>query len=246
MSQVDSFVETLKTMLKGRGITYRDLAPVLELSESSVKRLFSTKALDLARLELICQHFELSLAEILRRADFSNEQSESTLEYQQELALAQDLRLLNFYVLLHDGRRVASIIKDFQIERAECERHLLKLDKLGLIELHARSRIKMKGPRQLVFKRQGPLGKVLFEQAKENYLKDDFEHPMSFIRFVTQLRLTPTQLAKYKAKLQRLEREIEEEARFVPKDQSDALEIGVLLSFRPWRYEQFTHLKLRR
>jgi len=44
-------VETLKRVLKGRGITYAQVAERLRLSEASVKRMFSRRDFTLQRLE---------------------------------------------------------------------------------------------------------------------------------------------------------------------------------------------------
>ncbi|QKQ27496.1 hypothetical protein [Candidatus Reidiella endopervernicosa] len=43
MSQTNALLATLKRALRMRGITYRQLAETLEMSEASIKRLFSKK-----------------------------------------------------------------------------------------------------------------------------------------------------------------------------------------------------------
>ena len=47
MSQIDQFLGALKRALKAKNILYRDLAKALDLSESSVKRILSSKSLRL-------------------------------------------------------------------------------------------------------------------------------------------------------------------------------------------------------
>lgn len=51
MSQTRLIVETLKRELRKQRITYRDVARRLDLSEASVKRLFSEKSFTLERIE---------------------------------------------------------------------------------------------------------------------------------------------------------------------------------------------------
>ena len=53
MSQTDQILTALKKCLRAKGLTYRDVAAALELSEASVKRLFSEQSFSLKRLEEI-------------------------------------------------------------------------------------------------------------------------------------------------------------------------------------------------
>ncbi|MCY7313627.1 MAG: helix-turn-helix transcriptional regulator, partial [Pseudoxanthomonas sp.] len=48
-------IDALKRTLRAQGITYRDLALRLKLSEASVKRMFSQRAMTLQRLEQVCE-----------------------------------------------------------------------------------------------------------------------------------------------------------------------------------------------
>ncbi len=61
MDEIARLLETLKRSLRARGLTYRDVARELDLSESSVKRLFSTGSLSLTRVTRICRMLELSV-----------------------------------------------------------------------------------------------------------------------------------------------------------------------------------------
>jgi predicted XRE-type DNA-binding protein len=54
MAELQQLLVTLKRQIKARGLTYRDVAAALKLSEPSVKRLFSTGNLSLERLVDIC------------------------------------------------------------------------------------------------------------------------------------------------------------------------------------------------
>ena len=55
MLQASSLVDSLKRELKARGITYADLAVRIDMSEASVKRMFSQKNFTLQRLDEILQ-----------------------------------------------------------------------------------------------------------------------------------------------------------------------------------------------
>ena len=57
-------IEALKRSLRAQGLTYRDLAERLKLSEAAVKRMFSKRAMNLLRLEEICEVLGIGLAEL--------------------------------------------------------------------------------------------------------------------------------------------------------------------------------------
>ena len=54
MANISRIMNTLKIALKNNGKTYKDVGSTLNLSESSVKRLFSTNKITLERIEEIC------------------------------------------------------------------------------------------------------------------------------------------------------------------------------------------------
>ncbi len=242
MSQVAGLLESFKNTLKSRGLTYRDLALALELSESSVKRLLSTKALSLERLEFLCEHFDISLSEVIKRANLEREDSQASMSFEQESALAKEPELLALYSLLYSGLKVSEILRRYELTKARCERLLLSLDKLNLIELHAGNRVRMNSGAGLAFKKDGPLGAMLFKVARERFLNDNFSGEQDFIRFAN-IKLTPVLITKLRHRLSVIEKEIEEESRFVRDETPGAREMGVMLAFRPWHFEQFSALK---
>ncbi len=83
MDQTRQVVEALKRCLKMRGLTYRTLAERINLSEASVKRIFSERSFTLRRLEQVCGALEISLSELLRMAD-AGESRPTTLSLAQE------------------------------------------------------------------------------------------------------------------------------------------------------------------
>ena len=67
MSQAPTLLNTLKRELKAQGITYAQVACHLGLSESSIKRLFSSSNLSLARLEQLCQLVGLEISDLVQK-----------------------------------------------------------------------------------------------------------------------------------------------------------------------------------
>lgn len=235
----------LKRSLKAKNVLYKDLAKALKLSESSVKRILASKSLSLERLEAICNATDISFAEVCRAANFEEGTHAWMMNDEQEKALAENPRLLHYYMLLHDGKTPQKVEKEFEISSAEAKKFLFQLDRLNLIELHPRDRVKIKRRGSLRFRREGAVGRVLFAQTKSHYLNYEFGNiENDFIRF-SLLHLSVAALAKFRTKLERLTLEIQEESRF-EKDTSGPLkDIGILLSFRPWQYSYMDSLKKR-
>lgn len=241
MSQIDQFLSSLKRTLKAKNILYRDLAKALNLSESSVKRILSNKSLSLDRLEEICRVADISFSEVVKSANLEEANQAVTLSDEQEKALAENIRLLHYYMMLHEGKTPQKIEREYQIASAESKKYLFQLDRLNLIELHPRDKVKFKKQGFLNFRRDGPVGKALFEQTKSSYLNYDFR-PEDYIRF-SFIKISAPTLAKYKARLERMMMDMQEEARFEGEHNVDVAEVGVLLSFRPWQYSYMGAIK---
>lgn len=64
MTQLDDLFEILKKQLRAQGFTYKLLAEKLNLSEASVKRMFTQEDINLSRLEAICSCLSMSLSEL--------------------------------------------------------------------------------------------------------------------------------------------------------------------------------------
>jgi hypothetical protein len=119
---------------------------------------------------------------------------------------------------------------------------LLQLDRLNLIELHPRDRVKVKGVGTLRFRRDGAVGKAMLTYTKNHYLNHDFNGESDFIRF-SLVGLTPSALSKFKVKIEKLNAEIQEEARFISENDQESEDMGILVAFRPWQYSHMGALK---
>jgi hypothetical protein len=208
-----------------------------------VKRILSDKSISLERIEEICKACDISFAEICRNANFEEELTSHTLTKDQEKILAENPRLLHYFIMLNDGMTPAKIEKGFEISSNESKKHLLQLDRLNLIELHPRDRVKMKNKTgALRFRRDGAVGKTLFAQTKSNFLNYDFEDESDYIRFSTN-SFNPASILKFKKKLDKLVVEIQEEGRLNIDSDEDIPETGILLAMRPWKYSALDAIK---
>ena len=88
MNEISQLIKTLKRRLKIQGMTYRELAAALNLSEASVKRLFASERFTLERIVEIANLLGFTLAELAAEAAVS-ENRLHTLSEEQEKELVQ-------------------------------------------------------------------------------------------------------------------------------------------------------------
>src|SRR5574343_367976 len=86
-------IDTLKAHLKARGLTYKDLATGLNLSEASIKRMFASGDCSLERLDQICVYLQLEFSDLFTSSPRKRKWI-SQLTQQQECELAGNKRLL--------------------------------------------------------------------------------------------------------------------------------------------------------
>jgi transcriptional regulator with XRE-family HTH domain len=91
--QAIALVDTLKRILKGRGIMYATVAAGLGLSEASVKRMFSRRDFTLQRLEDVCRIAGVDFAELAHEAT-ADEAGMTHLTAEQEREIVSDPTLM--------------------------------------------------------------------------------------------------------------------------------------------------------
>ena len=93
MNRTTALVETLKHYLKAKGMTYRQLAGEMGLSEASIKRMFSKQAFSLARLEEVCRILDIDFYELALMDRKRNREPGDRLTTEQEQILIHDEKL---------------------------------------------------------------------------------------------------------------------------------------------------------
>src|SRR5260221_7622086 len=154
--QTAALIDALKKLLKARGTRYRDLARSLGLSEPSIKRLFSQRTFTLQRLEQVCAALEIDFYELAKLARGAAE-SVDEMSLAQEQALASDSRLLGVFYLVFNQWQPDDILERYVLTRAETLRHVLRLEKLGLVEGLAHDKGRLRVPATLRLRRDGPI-----------------------------------------------------------------------------------------
>src|ERR1700744_2536917 len=93
MSAATSIVQSIRSALRQRRMTYRHLAALIGVSEPTVKRDLSRGDFSLSRLDRMCDVLDLSLSD-LASASTAGTAFLTQLSLEQERALVRDPRLL--------------------------------------------------------------------------------------------------------------------------------------------------------
>ena len=245
MSQTTQLLSTLKKCLKAKGITYRQLAKKIDLSEASIKRLFSEQTFSLSRLEEICNVLDLNFYDLAKiSADALD--GPSVLMVDQEQALSENPKLLVFFYLLLNGREPDSIIRDYEISEKESMQFLFQLDKLKLIELYPENKGRFLTQKNIIWRKNGPMRTTYEKQIKEEFLSTPFDLPEERLRFESG-KLSDGSISVMLKKIDRLFKEYNELTEIdkaLPQEKSR--NTGLLIAFRPWVFSMLEEYKRTR
>lgn len=230
-------VATLKRCLKVRGVTYKDLADLVHLSESSIKRSFASNSLSLQRFEQICEAIGLSIFDIGEMVREENV-SEDThiLSKDQEQALAKDVKLLIGFHLILNGWDFELIKNSFIWSETEVIKIFTTLDRLGLITLLPGNKVQTLTAHNIRWRKNGAIRKRHQKTAFAEFLNDRFTEEAHFLDFEV-LELSPASTAILMRKMEMLLREVNELAKIdFSLDGGSKQSTGILLAARPWVY----------
>jgi len=244
MEQRAALVDALKRALKARGITYSDVAATVQLSEPSVKRLFSGGQFTLERFEQICALAQTSISELARSVDGGKDEV-SQLSREQERAIMSDRKLLLVALCALNHLSLEQIVNTYEISKTECISLLIQLDRIKLLELLPGNRIKLKVTRAFSWLPNGPIQQFFKAQAQREYFACNFDGP-SEVMLVTNGLLSKASTEALLAKLRRVANE------FTEKHHTEAnlplterRPLSMVLAVRPWELEEMRALRRR-
>ena len=173
MSQSTALVKALKQCLKRSNLKYADVAKALELSEASVKRLFSEESFSLKRLDQICDLLSMNITDLVEMV----RQSESirTLSIEQEQEIISDVSLLVVANSAVNRWSFDDILSTYEFSEVELIKHLTKLDKLKLIELLPGNRIKLLVDRNFSWQKNGPIQRFFEKILVKEFFNYQFD-----------------------------------------------------------------------
>jgi transcriptional regulator with XRE-family HTH domain len=245
VKQTEAVVGALKRALKARGVTYSEVARSLGLSQASVKRMFSTGHFTLERFEQACDLARTTIAELALALDGGKEQLDQ-LTLRQEREIMADRKLLLVALCALNHLAIEQIVQTYTLSIAECIQLLVKLDRIGFLELLPNNRIKLRVTRAFSWLPDGPIQQYFKSRAQHEYFASVFAQPGELMLVVNGM----LSRASSEAVIGRLRRLANE---FTDLHHADAhLPLGtrrpatLVLAMRPWELQAFSDLKRKR
>jgi len=236
--------EGLKMHLKARGMTYADVARGLRISEPTVKRIFAQRNCDLKRLQELCEFIQVDLAELARGLP-RNDRLIHRLTHEQEEELMADPRLFIVAVCAIHQLRVEDITSIYDIEAAECVALLLRLEKIGILELHENNRIRLRLARTFAWIPDGPIMRYASSQCAD-FFNYAFSGPGQLMRMIT-VRITREAQEALVKRLEEVAREYNDQHSADARlPLGERHQISVLLAVRPWEPASFKALRRKK
>ncbi|MES2323437.1 MAG: helix-turn-helix transcriptional regulator [Pseudomonadota bacterium] len=232
MPHAITLVDTLKRLLKARGITYGELAGRIDMSEASVKRMFSQKNFTLQRLDEILSASGIEFDELSAAQAAPSLISQLTLA--QEREIIGDPRLLVVAVSAMNQIGFDDIVQYYDMSAVEVTKYLLRLDKIGFLELLPNNRVKLLIARTFGWIPHGPIQSYFRHEAAFDYLDSRFDGPDEVLRLVNVM-LSKQSGAALLERLKQVAAEFSQQHQHetrLPLEQRHA--ISFIVAARPW------------
>ena len=238
MAQTKQLVHALKRALKHQGKTYADVARHLQLSEASVKRLFSEQNFSLRRLDEICRMLDMEISELAQQMQLE-QHTMSGLSEEQEQEIARDIELLLITVCVLNRWSFDEIVAQFQIPASRCIKHLAHLDRLKLIELLPHNRIRLRVAPNFKWRENGPIQQFFQQKLQAEFFSSRFDRESERLIVINGM-LSESANRLFQRKLEQLAREFDQlnsdDCHLPLAEKRGATAV---LAVRPWDYGLF-------
>jgi len=164
------------------------------------------------------------------------------LTLEQEEELIADPKLFVVAVSAMNQMRIEEIVKTYRITEAQCLALLLRLEKIGFLQVHENNRIRLRVSRAFAWIPEGPIMRYVKAQTPD-YFRHSFDAPGEFMRIVN-VRVSKEAQVALLNRLEQIAREY--------SDQHDADShlsvaqrnpLSVLLAVRSWEPAIFKSLR---
>jgi DNA-binding Xre family transcriptional regulator len=238
MAQTRELIKTLKTALKAHSKTYADVAIELGLTEASVKRLFSRQSFSLSRLDQVCHMLDMEITDLVQ---LMNEQQQrlQQLSIEQEQEITKNVSLTLVTVCVLNRWSMENILAYYHISETECVRHLAKLDRLKVIELLPKNRIRLMVATNFSWRENGPIQTFFQKKISQEFFNTRFSGDDECL-IVLNGMFSAQSNAEFQRKLKRLAREFD-----LLNNDDAALDLEhrfgatLVLAMRGWQYGLF-------
>ena len=243
MASTQSLIDLIKAELKQAGISYAQLATALDLSESSVKRMFAAGGeMPLSRIDELCRVLKTDFAELSQRLAQS-QPLRRELTLQQEREVVADEKLLLTALCCLSQWSFEQIVATYRMSEADVTRALAQLDRLGIIELRPLNRYRLQVAKTFRWRPQGPVMGFFREHVMQDFFAGGFDNDAELLMLVHG-QLSPGMARELRDRLQRV---AEDFARQHLLDQKlpdhEKRQFTLVMGMRCWLFERFKHLQ---
>ncbi len=208
-NSISPMLQALRGFIKSSGMTYEELAKKMGISSATIKRLLNGKIpITLDRVSGICDILQIDMYELSRVAKFGVRPQTMVLTLDQEKALAANDALFLVFYLAVLGVSFDGIHKEYKLTNEQVLKLALKLEALGILELHPRNKFKMKVYRKIRWNMDGPLHKKYMVEMAQDFAGDIYRSHDSF-KFFFNCPMSPESKEVVMIKIKELCREIE-------------------------------------
>ncbi|OOG45101.1 helix-turn-helix transcriptional regulator [Polaromonas sp. A23] len=242
MSTTADLVTILKKELKSARMTYADLAGKLGLAESSVKRMLARGDMPLSRIDAICRALKLDFAELARQVA-DRQPLLAELTESQEKAVVADKKLLLVAICVLSQWTLEQISSSYRLTLAEGIKYLAQLDRIGIIELKALNRYRLKLAKTFRWRPHGPVMDYFRDNALLDYFSGGFDgagEGLLLVHGSISRSLAPSFLERMQRVAQDFAQQHQTDQKLSEKDREG---YTLLLAMRSWEFEAFSALR---
>ena len=242
MSTTADLVLALKKELKSAQMTYADLAAALGMAESSVKRMLAKGDMPLSRIDAICRALKLDFADLARRVADAQPLL-AQLSHEQERAVVADKRLLLVAICVLSQWTLEQITASYRLTEAQGVGYLVKLDRIGIIELRPLNRYRLKLAKTFRWRPHGAVMDYFREHALLDYFSGGFDgddEGLLLVHGSISRSLAPS----FMERMQRVAQDFAQQHLADQRIENQHREgYTLLLAMRRWEFEAFANLR---
>ncbi|MEO8000874.1 MAG: helix-turn-helix transcriptional regulator [Arenimonas sp.] len=243
MSLRIELIAALKRLLKAQGITYAALAKQLDLSEAAVKRMFSQQAISLARLEEICVVLDVGLSELATETKTGGPPPLAELSEETEQLLVDNPPfLLGLYLTLNRWKE-DDVLARYDFTKPQWTGVLVKLDRLGVIELLPENRYRLRTARNFRWRKDGPMERFFLKRLLPEFFNRPFLNENEHLLLLSGM-VSPASAAKIGLRLEEAAEEFDSmlvQDAVLPTNQR--VGVSLVLAQRRWSLHLFDNLR---
>lgn len=208
-SQVEVMMDVLRELFRQHGLRFSDVAERLGVTERTVTRWFSADSVETAVIERMCALVEIDFFALCEIASKRLEARPARHTLQQEQALAESPLLTYLFAQICKGWTARELRDDIDIPEPVLVDHLIRLDKIGLIELLPGNEIRLKTSRDMLLIPNGPYARNLNRWLSEVFSKPNVDEANS-VWVCDFMKLTPGSRERLERKFRALMHEAQE------------------------------------